>query len=802
MTARVYPSQQDTYLTATGSLLVTYDEINQETNVSQFQCFVSSVERKLIHNNTDNLYSTFISNGDIVRILVTTTSDNNQINVTRRDYTTDDQGGDMGIRDVYITGVTGNSPTTLEVTFTVSPISLDYNFEYLISAQVLYPATPTPTPTITPTNTPTPTITPTNTVTPTPTITPTNTITPTPTATPLLNVDGANIIAMVNGGNTFYSNDTGNTWNETSINSNVDVAVSRNGQYMLTTTRYRSSDYGQNWTAITGATGTDPITACTFVSCYISSTGQYQVLARIGDSTFMKIIFASSDYGATWTQQSNASANTGFINQITIDDNNTPFILSQRYVTGALQSIKALNFLSQAGGFYNMSSGGNDWAGHDVSSNGQYITAIGVASGVQGIYRSSNNGSSFSVGTTGFTLSNLHCRVALSSTGQYQLIGNYNDYLIFSSDYGVNWTYLTSGGINYWTDVAVSPNGDYLFACIGGIFGGIGRTGYIYRSTDFGVTWSPLISSGINDWSRISVGGINGPGFTLTPTPTPTTTNTPTPTITPTQTSVTPTPTPSVGSFTPNVISDLTFWTDFSDPYFYTTSGSSIIDVYSKVNGSTTHTLNRVNSSNNYYELVTSLSNTGRTAAKVITRPTTYQATNWNTADNNAIVLGPKADFFDYPNGTTFVVLNRGTISTAGYILSRFDGASDRGVIYNLNTGVTNTNIISYDFNSGVYLYYNTTASANVILTRENNNATATIYRGSTQTGTGIRNDTQSRTARQFHNLGMFGSPTGTGDTTPVNTYYCEVIIYNRVLTAGEKTQVWNYLSSKWNISL
>jgi hypothetical protein len=45
--------------------------------------------------------------------------------------------------------------------------------------------TPTPTPTITPTNTitPTPTITPTNTITPTPTITPTNTITPTPTNT-------------------------------------------------------------------------------------------------------------------------------------------------------------------------------------------------------------------------------------------------------------------------------------------------------------------------------------------------------------------------------------------------------------------------------------------------------------------------------------------------------------------------------------------------------------------------------------------------------------------------------------------
>jgi hypothetical protein len=295
--------------------------------------------------------------------------------------------------------------------------------------------------------------------------------------------------------------------------------------------------------------------------------------------------------------------------------------------------------------------------------------------------------------------------------------------------------------------------------------------------------------------------------LTSTPTPTPTSTSvtpTPTPTVTPTSVTPTPTPTPTPTNppFSPNNLTGLTFWTDFSDNSFYTTSGSSIINVYSKVNGSTTHTLNRVNSSNNYYELVTSLSNTGRTSAKVVTRPTTYRASSWNTADNAAIVFGPKTNTTSYPDGTMFVVLNRGTISTAGYLLSRYYVLSDRGVIYDLATGTPNTNIISYDQNSPAYLYYNTTGTTNVILTRENYTDTATIYNGSTQQASGIKNDTQDRTFRQFHNLGMFGSPTGTGDTTPVNTYYCEVIIYNRVLTAGEKTQVWNYLSTKWNITL
>lgn len=255
-------------------------------------------------------------------------------------------------------------------------------------------------------------------------------------------------------------------------------------------------------------------------------------------------------------------------------------------------------------------------------------------------------------------------------------------------------------------------------------------------------------------------------------------------------------------TFDPNDISDLTFWVDFSDSNFYTTSGTDITEVYSKVGGSTSHTLNRVNASNNYYTLADSLSNSSLKSAKVTARPTTYRASSWNTDSNNAIVFGPQTNTSSYPDGTMFCVYNRGTISTAGYLISRFTGTSDRGVQYNLSTGTPNTDIIGYDFNSPAYQYYNTTGSANVILTRWNSSTTSTVYNGSTQTATGAKNDLQSRTTRQFHNLGIYGSPTGTGDTTPVNEQYCEIIIYNRALNSSERTEVWNYLSNKWNISL
>jgi hypothetical protein len=255
-------------------------------------------------------------------------------------------------------------------------------------------------------------------------------------------------------------------------------------------------------------------------------------------------------------------------------------------------------------------------------------------------------------------------------------------------------------------------------------------------------------------------------------------------------------------SFNPNDLTDLTFWVDMSDSNFYTTSGSDITTIYSKVAGSTNATLTRVNASNNYYQLAASTSNGSLNTAKVITRPTTYGSDRWGNNVGADATFGPKTDTTNYPDGSMFVVINRGTISTAGYLISRYNTGTDRGVIYNLSTGSPNTDTIGYDYNSPAYQYYNTTGAANQILTRVNDGATATIYRGNTQQATGSKNDTQNLRTRQFHNMGIYGSPTGTGDTTPVNTQYCEIIIYNRVLNSTELNQVWNYLSNKWSISL
>ena len=191
-----------------GSLLINYEEFYTLTD-SNVQCTVNGVLRKLINNETTNQYSTYIYSGDTVNIKLYNSGYDHTIEVNRIDYTTDDQYGNMGIYDTFITGVTQYTPEEFfEITFTATTVANSYNFEYVTGVYNLEPAncavegfaidlfvpTPTPTrtpdptvtPTKTPTQTPTKTVTPTVTSTLTPTITPTNTVTPTKTVTPTI----------------------------------------------------------------------------------------------------------------------------------------------------------------------------------------------------------------------------------------------------------------------------------------------------------------------------------------------------------------------------------------------------------------------------------------------------------------------------------------------------------------------------------------------------------------------------------------------------------------------------------------
>jgi hypothetical protein len=109
-----------------GSLIFTFDQNPNYKGIDNYTITVNGQPRVLNYSNNDNLYTTYIYSGDSVTI--TTAPELNDFSVIRRDYTTDDQGGDMGIRDVFITSSTG----TTSISFTVTISSIDYNFEYRV----------------------------------------------------------------------------------------------------------------------------------------------------------------------------------------------------------------------------------------------------------------------------------------------------------------------------------------------------------------------------------------------------------------------------------------------------------------------------------------------------------------------------------------------------------------------------------------------------------------------------------------------------------------------------------------------
>jgi hypothetical protein len=137
-----------------GSILVTFDEFVKDRDFDSWQISVTpGANSQRDHQYTDctNLYSTYVFTGNTVNFTVThDIGFLTNITIKRIDYTTDDEGGDNGIKEVNITPVILLQPTALIATFTASTVPSAYNFKYVISATTVPGPTPTPTPSPTP----------------------------------------------------------------------------------------------------------------------------------------------------------------------------------------------------------------------------------------------------------------------------------------------------------------------------------------------------------------------------------------------------------------------------------------------------------------------------------------------------------------------------------------------------------------------------------------------------------------------------------------------------------------------------
>jgi hypothetical protein len=118
-----------------GSLLMTFDEIVDGAGGTYYDVSVNGDLRQRSYTDQNNLYSTFIYTGDVVTIFI----QNNQTTgetytVIRRDYTTDDENGNMGIVDNTLIVFSGGTGATL--VFTATTVANAYKFEYRINASL------------------------------------------------------------------------------------------------------------------------------------------------------------------------------------------------------------------------------------------------------------------------------------------------------------------------------------------------------------------------------------------------------------------------------------------------------------------------------------------------------------------------------------------------------------------------------------------------------------------------------------------------------------------------------------------
>jgi hypothetical protein len=245
--------------------------------------------------------------------------------------------------------------------------------------------------------------------------------------------------------------DEGLTWNEVpQVTGGVamqSVATSNNGVYVIAGrsdtvqpgSGRLSQTSGNTWLDMTAVVATTE----GIHSCVISGSGQYMVITQTGTTTSEQKVFTSSDFGSSFALTRS-------------NDSTYP--------------------IWQAGRI-------------SMSESGQYVTIAvpaqftGVATYAGLRIRSTDYGATWLSAVNYGDVSGNFGACAMSSTGQYQILG-FNGQISISSSFGATWSFVNPSGT--WQSMDVSESGQYMLAMT--------TNSILYRSENFGQTWT-LVST-------------------------------------------------------------------------------------------------------------------------------------------------------------------------------------------------------------------------------------------------------------------------------------------------------------------
>jgi hypothetical protein len=294
----------------------------------------------------------------------------------------------------------------------------------------------------------------------------------------LVSSDGSKLFISQYGGFIYYSDDTGETWIQSSAVSQqqqwLQVVCSSDGTKVAAITigggppvLWTSSDGGDTWT-------NQPTTL------------NLNIIAMSGDGSLLvgtdsNYVYTSSDNGAHWTQTS--APNTGSWGAICCSDDGSIIVAA---------SSPNLYVSEDSGDSWtntNPSASGNYWSNVCCSSDGSIRVAADDSSG--DIWTSIDGGAwtdtGFGVG--GGAGDGYWGGLACSADGGViaaaagALADGSNGLIYLSTDKGTTWTPSGAPQIG-WIDVVVSPDGKTLAAV------DYSNSQYVWISTDAGTTWS------------------------------------------------------------------------------------------------------------------------------------------------------------------------------------------------------------------------------------------------------------------------------------------------------------------------
>jgi hypothetical protein len=257
-----------------------------------------------------------------------------------------------------------------------------------------------------------------------------------------------------------------------------------------------SYSYADNYT---WTQRTSSIESLGWISIDLSGDGQHIAAVR---SHLTPYVYVSHDGGVNWTNHDATSGVELSWTSVAINGDGSVVIAV---------STNGYIYYSTSGGsnFNQVAMQAYDWSSVAISDNGQYA------------YATQNNGRVWRA-DSGTAFASWQ-ELADSPSSQWKSIATSDDgtkvvavadnahvYTSYSSG-NATWIPNTTSGQRAWRSVAMSSDGQTIFAVVSG--------GYVYKSTDFGGNWTELSSLNTGDWTSISIsddGGIVVVGTSVT----------------------------------------------------------------------------------------------------------------------------------------------------------------------------------------------------------------------------------------------------------------------------------------------